>query len=208
MVILILMVMLFQINSKIAIGDKVVYNDKFKVLIGQITLEASDGTTPKKTGTMINFPAGFNAENCVVIGAMTGNVNVNWGTGWNYESSSNSGDLFDKIFPISVSLYGNNMSENLRNKIRINVVSRMTSAQTINYKIILMKTEPDVANYQPGDVDMNGEITANDYELVKDYIMSQVALTGEQFKLADINNDGDVKANDYQMIKNIVDGNS
>lgn len=202
------MVMLFQISSKTVIGDKVVYDDKFKVLIGQITLEASDGTTPKKTGTMINFPAGFNAENCVVIGAMTGNVNVNWGTGWNYESSSNSGDLFDKIFPISVSLYGNNMSENLRNKIRINVVSRMTSVQTINYKIILMKTEPDVANYQSGDVDMNGEITANDYELVRSYLMSQSALTSEQFKLADVNNNGDVDASDYQIIKNIVDGNS
>lgn len=202
------MVMLFQISSKTVIGDKVVYDDKFKVLIGQITLEASDGTTPKKSGIMINFPAGFNAENCVVIGAMTGNVNVNWGTGWNYESSSNSGDLFDKIFPISVSLYGNNMSENLRNKIRINVVSRMTSVQTINYKIILMKTEPDVANYQSGDVDMNGEITANDYELVRSYLMSQSALTSEQFKLADVNNNGDVDASDYQIIKNIVDGNS
>lgn len=208
MVILILMVMLFQINSKTVIGDKVVYNDKFKVLIGSITLEASDGTTPKRTSVRIDFPAGFNAENCVVIGAMTGNVNVNWGTGWNYESSYSSLDVFDKIFPISVSLYGNNMSENLRNKININVVSKMTSAQTINYKIILMKTEPDVANYQPGDVDMNGEITANDYELVRSYLMSQSALTSEQFKLADVNNNGDVDASDYQIIKNIVDGNS
>ena len=55
-----------------------------------------------------------------------------------------------------------------------------------------------------GDVDGDGQITASDYVIVKNHIMSSGALTEEQKKRADFDNDGKITASDYVLIKNEI----
>lgn len=100
------------------------------------------------------------------------------------------------------------MSENLRNKIQINVVSKMTSAQTINYKIILMKTDPDVSDFELGDMNMDGQVDQADYDLMLAFVQGNQTITDKQFKLGDMNSDGKIDSGDLNLLNQKIGGNS
>ena len=53
---------------------------------------------------------------------------------------------------------------------------------------------------------IDGSIKANDYVLIKNYIMGNKYLDGAKLKAADINRDGNVKASDYVLVKNNIMG--
>ena len=57
-----------------------------------------------------------------------------------------------------------------------------------------------------GDINGDGSIKANDYVLIKNYIMGNKYLDGAKLKAADINRDGNVKASDYVLVKNNIMG--
>ena len=59
-----------------------------------------------------------------------------------------------------------------------------------------------------GDTNGDGESSAGDYVLIKNYIMELTGLEkAEEKSAADVNGDGEVSAGDYVLIKNyIMDG--
>lgn len=57
------------------------------------------------------------------------------------------------------------------------------------------------AGYKPGDVNMDGELTATDYLMVRRAVLGLVELDDYQKKLADANGNGKIDANDYIMVK-------
>lgn len=55
-----------------------------------------------------------------------------------------------------------------------------------------------------GDVNGDGAIKANDYLMVKNYILGSKSLSNSYKEAADVNKDGKVKANDYLIIKDTI----
>lgn len=55
-----------------------------------------------------------------------------------------------------------------------------------------------------GDVNGDGAIKANDYLMVKNYILGSKSLSGAYKVAADVNKDGKVKSNDYLIIKDTI----
>ena len=55
--------------------------------------------------------------------------------------------------------------------------------------------------YKPGDVNMNGELDATDYLMIRRAVLGMVELDKDQTRLADVNGNGKIDANDYIMVK-------
>ena len=55
--------------------------------------------------------------------------------------------------------------------------------------------------YKPGDVNMNGELDATDYLMIRRAVLGMIELDQEQTRLADVNGNGKIDANDYIMVK-------
>lgn len=64
----------------------------------------------------------------------------------------------------------------------------------------------NTTNYKLGDVNNDGNITASDYVLIKNYIMGTTTLNDIAKKAADVNKDGSISASDYVLIKNYIMG--
>lgn len=110
------------------------------VIDTDITLAANTGDKAVDgictyTEKVIDYPTGFNKNNCVLIsiGAMGGN-----GRGYGWREQATSLDLYQGTLPITVGLYADD-GTNYDNKIRINAGNLSTHAQTYHYKLVLMK---------------------------------------------------------------------
>ena len=57
-----------------------------------------------------------------------------------------------------------------------------------------------------GDANGDGQITASDYVVIKNYILKRKSLNGAILKGADSNKNGSVTASDYVVIKNYIMG--
>ena len=57
-----------------------------------------------------------------------------------------------------------------------------------------------------GDVDGDGKVTANDYNMVREAYLGKRDLTIEQFKRADVNGNGRIDPNDYMLVRRIYLG--
>ena len=57
------------------------------------------------------------------------------------------------------------------------------------------------AGFKPGDVNMDGALTATDYLMVRRAVLGLIELDDYQKKLADVNGNGKIDANDYIMVK-------
>ena len=57
------------------------------------------------------------------------------------------------------------------------------------------------AGFKPGDVNMDGELTATDYLMVRRAVLGLIELDDYQKMLADVNGNGKIDANDYIMVK-------
>ena len=62
----------------------------------------------------------------------------------------------------------------------------------------------DTPTFIKGDVDQDNQITANDYAMIKNYIMGSSTLNDEQKQRADYDSDNTVTANDYALIKKYI----
>ena len=56
----------------------------------------------------------------------------------------------------------------------------------------------------PGDVNNDNKITAQDYVLIRKYILKQINFTDEEFRKADYNNDNKITAQDYVLVKKVL----
>lgn len=118
------------------------YKNDYAVITGSMVLDANtqenavNGKTTK-TATAIDFPSGFNADNCVIVsagryGTAQGMITYGWS---DYLSSM---DLFFGNVPFSISLNKTNTTA-FSEKIRIEAGNLTTSQQTMYFKIVLMK---------------------------------------------------------------------
>lgn len=82
--------------------------------------------------------------------------------------------------------------------------ARETYENEANYKLYLVPIGEQNNNKIKGDVDGDGNITANDYSLIKSDIMGNRNLTNEERTRADYDGDGNVTANDYVLIKKYI----
>jgi len=65
---------------------------------------------------------------------------------------------------------------------------------------------PEPSTGKLGDVDMDGDVDATDYVLVKRSVLKTYTLDDEQFACADVDGDSDVDATDYVLVKRMVLG--
>lgn len=121
----------------IVIGSKVMYKDNFAVITGSMTLEANtqeglETDSEKQTQLNINFPTGFNKDNCVVIsfGTKVAGKNYSYGVGDKASYRWVTGS-FRRNITLGAS------TDN--SKIQLSVWQLATTQITIDYKIVLMK---------------------------------------------------------------------
>ena len=110
----------------IVIGQSVLYKDNYVTITGSITVSGSSSGNKD-----IDYPAGFNEENCVPAAFGIKLVEKN---GFNYY-----GDYVNTTSGLmnAYTRYMNLLSD----KIRINVTNSNDSEKTFTYKIVLMKVE-------------------------------------------------------------------
>ena len=111
-----------------------IHGDNFYVITGVQTLTASPtGKYDTQTTWQLDYPTGFNMNNCVVVAFSLSNAsmtNVSWGEyGYNFSVSMG---LLHSTIPRAISFK--------ENKIHVNAWFPGTSSDTdFNYKIVLMK---------------------------------------------------------------------
>lgn len=129
----------------------------------------------------IEYPAGFNKNNTIVLSCMEKNNNR-----WFTTKTDNTGNLYsvadfwledDKIY--------------------------MQGEFNKEYKIVLMKLPEYIEgeDYTLGDVNQDGIITEEDGTLAQNFSVGSELLTEQQFRAADVNKDGKVNSADALMIK-------
>lgn len=126
----------------ILIGAKYINQNEFAILSGEMVLEANTSEQAseyicQKSSIILDYPKGFNKDNCVVVSIGRSGVDC-ISYGWTTPVSAEN--IFNGVEPISVILYDNNSSTtDFKNKIKIIVGNLSTHEQTITYKIVLMK---------------------------------------------------------------------
>lgn len=191
----------------ILIGSKVLYSDNIAVISGQMELEANsqsnlENDAEQQTILDIDFPKGFNKDNCVCIAfGMKTYAERNYSYGVAFSSSNRflTGSYIRNVILGS----GDNNS-----KIALHVWNMATGQHTVYYRLVLMKipTYVEGVDYKLGDVDQNGKIEETDGDLVLNYSVGKVGLTEQQLKAADVNKDGKVEALDAAIIKRYATG--
>lgn len=119
-------------------ASEYITNDKFAVLTGSMTLEANTQSnleegSQKQTLIKINFPSGFNKDNCICIAfgmKIATDKNYSYGT-----SSSISNQAVSGSFPRHAVLGASDDNT----KISLQVWQSTTSSKTVYYKLVLMK---------------------------------------------------------------------
>ena len=115
----------------------------FAVITGSMQLQANSSENALEgrstvTETNIDYPNGFNKDNCVVVSySRTGSGKVMYSNGWK-NGGTDALDMYNGIDTFTVSLYGTT-SNTYSNKIRVIIGNLSTSVQNIDYKIVLMK---------------------------------------------------------------------
>lgn len=187
-------------------GSAYVLKGDYAIMQGSITLNVSTDQQLSsgiyaQTNIDLDFPTGFNKDNCVV---------VSFGTRCHLRGELGQGFVYGDYENDSLGLYLGNMHKSLilgskekQNKIKIMLENiSNTGTFVLDYKIVLMKIEYNKADLQKGDANGDGTVDANDLTKIRNYIMSTDYLTKEQFEAADMNDDGNVSAVDYTILRN------
>ena len=164
------------------IGLKYISGSNIIVLEGNINIEANEQGNNNFT-INIDYPEGFNKDNCVPISCGVQMLKVNSGSLINGASTR----------------YLNLTDE----KIVLDIVNPTTgTAYEYKYKIVLLKYEQKEIKYTLSDVNNDGNINKDDLQMIQDYMMGKIPLTVQQYKAADIDGDGQVTSADYVRLKN------
>ena len=185
----------------ILIGNKVLYDDRFAILEGIIITPAL-GSEDTKGSISLNYPTGFNKDNCVVIGLMSQNTGNDEKS---YNTSSSIGLSAEEVrgcYGLQASLRGDGIL------ISLYKVNKNAQQKNIHVRIVLMKLPTLVKgiDYVLGDVTGDGKITSDDKELLLNYCAGNTGLTYKQTKSADVNKDGMITSADGLLIDKYVNG--
>ena len=127
--------------SSVEDGSAYVLKNDFAILTGTITLnENSDENLEKDpikvtmTSKKIDFPVGFNKDNCVAISVSFARAKRGFTSGWNNYLSSLENLLL--IMPYDITI--GNLNE--PSGITLSLGNMSQNQTTVNYKIVLMKT--------------------------------------------------------------------
>lgn len=151
----------------------------------------------------IDFPKGFNKDNCVCIafGMKTyEEKNYSYGVAFTESNRFVTGSYIRNV------VLGNTNDDN--SKISLHVWNMTTAQHTVYYRLVLMKipTYVEGIDYKLGDIDQNGKIEEADGDTVLKYTTGEIGLTEQQLKAADVNKDGKVEALDAAIIKRYATG--
>lgn len=121
-------------------ANQYVTKDRYATITGSMTLDANtqsnlESDIQQQTLKKIDFPTGFNKDNCVCIALgmrIDTNKNYSYGT-----SSSISNQAVSGSFPRHVVLG----AADDNTKISLQVWQSATSKKTVYYKIVLMRTD-------------------------------------------------------------------
>lgn len=191
----------------ILIGSKVLYSDNIAVISGQMILEANsqsnlENNMEQQTILNIDFPKGFNKDNCVCIAfgmKAYEEKNYSYGTGFSSSNRSISGSLFRHA------VLG---ASDDNSKIALQVWQMGASERTVYYRLVLMKipTYVEGVDYKLGDVNEDGNINKADLDLLGEFLTGNAPLTEKQIKAADVNRDGTLNTADTLRLAQYING--
>ncbi len=172
------------------------------VITGKINLAATEPNSEVITQTTwtIDFPAGFNKDNCVCLsfgGRMHDNRGFCYGTG-------NEDVIGLAIGDIPKSIVLGHASDT--SKIWMQAYNIANSEQVYEYRIVLMKLDEN-NDFLAGDINGDGKITLDDKNLALDYSAGKgnINLSYKQFKAGDMNKDGIIDARDALRIEKLIE---
>lgn len=188
----------FDGSKDVTINTK---QNNIAVITGKITLAGTSAgdNNPKQTVWTINFPNGFNKDNCVCLafgGRMYDDRGFNYGLGDDGSFGIVTGDI-----PRSITLgYKPDPT-----KIHMCAENIANSDHVYEYRIVLMKLD-ESEDYIVGDINGDGSVTIEDKNLALNYGVGQeINLSWKQFKAGDINKDGIIDARDALRIENLIE---
>ena len=182
-------------------GSSYVLKNNIVTIIGKIEMPAANNSLIGGSAN-IKYPNGFNYNNCIIISLMSHNtMHEDW---WSTSSNSKytnsmlkgSGDLTATLKPDNIMVSSNK-------------VTTEEDRKDVTFKITLMKL-PEIlegTDYKLGDVNGDGVINSEDFNLLNNYMQGNESLTLQQIKAADINKDGKIDAMDsYKLQQYIANG--
>ena len=182
---------------------KTITNGDFAVIKGVINTTAATSSTTVFNSMQIDFPTGFNSDNCVVI---------SWGIHHKTEEEGVYGKAFGYTNPSDSRTWLRGAVASMvtldhqgNKKITFTLETPFTQAYTYEFEIVLMKiTKPEVTLL--GDANYDGIVNSADATLIQNYVQGKASLNLQGFVNADVTKDGDVKSSDYLKVKDYVDG--
>lgn len=156
----------------------------------------------------LNYPSGFNKNNTIILAFGSRRAdNEALGFSFGTLSVSAASALISTSMGKKVTLKEDNMLCNIY--FNYNGASHNAYDYEFEYKIVLMKL-PELTegvDYTLGDVNGDGQINSDDFDLVNSYMEGSSSLTRQQFEAADINGDGKIDAMDtYKLQQYIANG--
>lgn len=185
----------------IVIGSRPVYNENFAIVTGKIEMpEAGSGNL---TGVaQVDYPEGFNKDNCSVISIMGHSARENQSNNWYTPAALDAAGSIIGTAGMYVSCGAEYIS------VRSEKLADSASRSDVSFKVILMKLPNGNQAGRLGDVNLDGEITEADKILMPDFIVNGGALTFDQYANADCdpNRDGKINSGDTLQITKYLEG--
>ncbi len=196
----------FQTILQIQNGSKVIYRDNFAIIQG--TIKGVTESENKYNAIDINYPKGFNKDNCIVISCSLKRTDAPDARGYTLGNVFLPDSKVCGSYPTKIELKNDVIQIQLRYIYIGNDGHVATKIDTdTNFKLILMKLpEISASEYKLGDVNGDGQITQADLTLVQNYIQGTQALTDKQLKAADVNKDGTINTGDTLLISKYING--
>lgn len=187
-----------------------VYKDDYAVINGLVTVNVTDSGESTKLDSVhsIQYPTGFNKDNCVVLSIgikdTSSSKAIGLGYGTTCTNMNNPSAVVAGTFGKGVLL----RDDDLQLRLFFEYGASTSGDRTYQYKIVLMK-EPEYikgVNYTLGDVNEDGKITQTDLALIQKYIQGNQSLTSKQLKAADVNQDGKIDTGDTYKLGQYLNG--
>lgn len=149
-----------------------------------------------------DYPEGFNANNCIVIGLMSRNTASTSLFGSTVGSTKTSAEVVRTNYGLQAVFQKNNFY------VTIYKVDTSEPSKTIAVRVVLMKlpTYEEGVDYILGDVNGDGQVSKADADLVNNFYVGNIGLTAKQLKAADVNKDGKVTPADATKIQQYING--
>lgn len=176
--------------------QKVIYKDDIAVIYGNLSM------TNGVANHNVNYPVGFNKDNCVVLTFMASNEENN--NHWGYGYIENATGYVGGAIGHKITFRENDINVGVQNPTD---GAHNSGTGTFNYKIVLMKLpQYDLIGMYKGDVNCDGVVDSNDLNIVKSYLEGNGSLTDKQYRLADCNGDGVIDSADLLKIQSVSFG--